>query len=351
MANRHFIIAAGGTGGHLFPAQALMEHMIEQGESPLLVHDSRARKFFNGTLNDVPKKQLLDFKDGFIIFRVFYLLINILIVLFTMLKNRPLAVISFGGYTAFPTLTAAYLLRVPIILHESNAVLGKVNRWFLPMAQSLAISIPNTLGVKYNDKVQYIGIPVRKELKIQKEVNNSDYKTILVIGGSQGASFISTIIPEALKQLPTKVQAGLQIYQQVREELLINTTKSYQGFAGKFILSAFFDDMAQLYQQSDLVIARSGASTIAELSYFQKPAILIPLPSAMDNHQHYNALFLAVQKGAILLPQAECSKEILADRIAGILNADADVNYLDITDKSTEKLFELCVKNFKKYTL
>lgn len=337
------IIAAGGTGGHIFPAQALADYMVEKGIQPLLIHDKKAEQFLAGAFISIPKQCLRSNKRGFIS-RIFNIIIDIFAVLCSMIRHQPQAVISFGGYPTFPTLVAACILRVPIFLHEQNAVLGRVNRWFLPFAKRLLTSMHSMQNInsKYLNKIEHVGMLIRQELKVTSPKKTSGL-TIMIIGGSQGTSFFSKVIPQALSRLTSELQSQIHVYHQARSEMVEYTKDAYANFQGTFELNHFFNNMGEIYQQSDLVVARSGASTIEELIYFQKPAILIPLPTSQDNHQYYNAKILADQGGAVLLQQHDCSIEALATHIEQMLRSLPISPYKAHSQDSTAKLFEVCV--------
>jgi len=327
------VIAAGGTGGHIFPAQAMSEYIINKRiYSPTFVTDTRGSAFF--TLSH----PLL--KNGLVIPTIRFSLRNIfrlpldlarfaasvvkLAVNFWMLN--PVAVIGFGGYASFPALLSAVALRIPIILHESNAVMGRTNRMFMPFASTVMLSFPNTRGIspRFMHKVKITGTPVRSSISdISKQPNPPhDGLKILVIGGSQGAKTVSESVPLAISQLSTSLRDKLTVWQQVREEYLDKSEKIYKKALSNFMTATFFpdtpgskDSISDLMQQADLVIARAGASTISEIMTLGKASILIPFAAAKDNHQYYNALNLVENEAALMVEEG---KNIVSDLTAAI---------------------------------
>ncbi len=227
-------------------------------------------------------------------------------------RNQIDLVVSFGGYASFPTTLAAIVLRRKLVIHEQNSVLGRVNRMFLSYADLIATSFLNTIYLpeKYRSKVFNSGMIIRPDFKLSKKLkrNNGLYR-IFIIGGSQGATIFSSVIPEAIQNLDRKLRQKIYITQQARIEFVEQTAKEYSTMdLGGYQVAPFFDDAIIHIAEADLVIARAGASTIAELAYNKVPAILVPLPNSSDNHQYYNAVEVAKQHGAIVL----CQNKIMA---------------------------------------
>lgn len=320
-------IAAGGTGGHIFPAQALSDYLVELGHEVTLIHDKRAEKFLQGSFTKIKKHQILSSKTSAIplsrVISLVYLLISTLSLCLSFFKNKPDIVIGFGGYTSFPAMCAAQLLGVPIAIHEQNAVIGKVNKLFLPAAKVLAISIPNTIGIdkKFKAKELFTGNLIRKQINNQtiNKIHNETF-TIVVIGGSQGAKIFSDIIPLAVNTLPVEVQKKISLFLQARENTLDITKKALSTFAGKYKVESFFTDIESLYQSADIIISRAGASTIAEITHFKAPSILVPLPSSADNHQFYNALYLVSYGCSLLCEQNNFTANYLADELNRLIH-------------------------------
>jgi UDP-N-acetylglucosamine--N-acetylmuramyl-(pentapeptide) pyrophosphoryl-undecaprenol N-acetylglucosamine transferase len=219
-------------------------------------------------------------------------------------------VIGFGGYPAFPALLAARRDRIPTLIHEQNAVLGRVNRLMASRVDAIATAYSQVerLPAKAQDKVHLVGNPVREEVKALRDqpfppLTKDGIFRLLVIGGSQGASILSEVVPEGLALLPEHFRRRLQVTQQCREEDIETVRARYQALGIPADLATYMEDLPERLGWSHLVIARSGASTIAELTAAGRPAILVPLPSATDDHQTFNAREMARAGGARMIPQ------------------------------------------------
>jgi UDP-N-acetylglucosamine--N-acetylmuramyl-(pentapeptide) pyrophosphoryl-undecaprenol N-acetylglucosamine transferase len=320
---KKIIVAGGGTAGHLFPAIALGEELTKRGYQLHLITDIRCKKYLtpNITLTShilnfrLPPRGLLN-KLKFII----SLLLVILKSLLLLVKIKPSAIIGFGGYPTFPPLLVAILLNIPIIIYEQNCFIGKANRFFLRFAKKIALAYQETKNCDNinPDKIVMIGNIIRtsiKSLNVKNNFNNDIFR-IFVFGGSQSAKIFSNLIPQIIKillQLDPNIK--LHITQQAPLEDHYFIAKTYDELNISYKLGDFFDDMDQQYQNHQLVISRAGASTIAELSYIGFPAIFIPLPSASENHQFYNAKALEDSGAGWCFEQDKISPEKLADKI------------------------------------
>jgi UDP-N-acetylglucosamine--N-acetylmuramyl-(pentapeptide) pyrophosphoryl-undecaprenol N-acetylglucosamine transferase len=313
MITRHFVLAAGGTGGHMIPAHALGAELLRRGHRVALVTDERGQRFpglFDGVQTHVLPAGRLD--GG--ITRWFGAGRDIL-----QGRERarrlyeafmPTAVIGFGGYPALPSLLAALSMKIPTVIHEQNAVLGRTNRFLAGRVDAIATAYPEVerLKPRYADKVNLIGNPVRDEIRLLRDM---PYPTllpdgifrILVTGGSQGASVLSDVVPEGLGLLPLTFRRRMQVTQQCRPEDIEAVRQRYAALGIPADLSTYINDMPARLGWSHLVIARSGASTIAELTCVGRPAILIPYPSATDDHQTANAHEMVRAGGARAIQQ------------------------------------------------
>ncbi|WP_039455910.1 undecaprenyldiphospho-muramoylpentapeptide beta-N-acetylglucosaminyltransferase [Candidatus Jidaibacter acanthamoebae] len=362
MNNNTIIIATGGTGGHIFPAQALSDKLVKENFNPVLICDNRANKFLYGSFQSVKKFQISSSNlSGGIISKLqglSLLLINILKVIFIYLKIKPGCVVGFGGYPALPSIVAAIILNIPIIMYEPNAVLGRVNKWFLRYAKVLALFMPNTTKIaeKHKKKVEVVGDLVRDELLKQAEqerIKNKKF-TLLIFGGSQGAQVFSEVIPEAVKLLPPLLRKKLLIIQQARPNLVEQTIEAYKKIEVEAVIKPFFENIGELYLKADLVICRSGASTISELINFKLPAILVPFPHATDNHQYYNALYLVENATARLITQDKFKSIVLAEQLEELIESSIKLKKLKTaydkmkTTNGTQKLFSIVRKHMKK---
>ncbi len=238
---------------------------------------------------------------------------------------RPDAVVGFGGYPAFPALLAASALDIPTILHEQNAVLGRVNRLLAGSAEAIATSYPEVDRLKpaYQSKVELVGNPVRQSVARLgtmpfPEFDETAPLKILVTGGSQGATVLGQVVPDALGMLPPKLRHRLQVVQQCRPDDIETVRNRYAALNIPAELLTYIEDMPERIGEAHLVLARAGASTIAELTAAGRPAILVPLPIATDDHQTANAREMAKAGGARMIPQSEFTPELLARQIEAI---------------------------------
>lgn len=335
----HIFLTAGGTAGHVFPALALAELLSSKGYIPHLITDTRGaciqKPFVSLAIHRMP---LSGMGQGGILRKAlcfFGLGVGFLQSLFWILKFRPQAVIGFGGYPALAPMCAAVILGRQTLIHEQNAVLGRVNRWLAPCIQKIAVSFPHTHGLpkRQPGRVKLTGMPIRdavgalRGVRYQPPESNGILR-ILVLGGSQGAKVFSDIIPAAIARLPLDFLGRLHIIQQCRWEDLKRVGEVYTSLKPyKTELSSFFEDVAQRLAATHLVIARSGASTCAELMISGRPALFIPFPRAMDDHQTMNACRIADMGAAWHLPQKELTEEGLAAMIADLFSAPAALLY------------------------
>jgi len=317
------ILAAGGTGGHFFPAIALAEELEKSGHDIHLFTDLRCEKYITKDLPVIPHIANLHIKlSGLLnkIKSIYQLLSACAKAIILFLKLKPSVVVGFGGYPSFPALLAASFLKVPIIIHEQNCFLGKSNRIFAKNAQHIALSYKetNNISKELEDKIIYTGDIIRKSIRDlpQKESFDSEIFNLFIVGGSQGALIFSNLIPktiEILKQLNPNLQ--IKITQQVSEPNKAELAKKYSSFGIKSELQSFFHNINDIYKATDLVIARSGASTIAELTTIGLPAIFIPLPHAMEDHQTFNAMALVNEDASWCYDQKDVTPEILANKL------------------------------------
>ena len=319
------VLAAGGTGGHMFPALAVAEVLKTRGIEPVLVTDGRGERYSAGF--EGMEKHILpaaNVSRGKISGAV-NLMRATLAARKLFADMRPVAAMGLGGYATLPALIAARLRRIPTCIHEQNAVLGRVNRLAAGFIDRIAVSFPDTqrLDGKYGAKVVVTGNPVRAEVVA---LAGSAYETpaaggrmrLLVLGGSQGATVLSDVVPPALAGLPEAIRARLAVTQQCRPEDIEAVRAIYAKAGVAAELAPFFSDVAARLVACDLVIARAGASTISELEVTGRPSILVPLPGAMDDHQTANAASLAGAGGAWLMAQPGFTADALARRIEAL---------------------------------
>ena len=293
-------LAAGGTGGHLFPAQALAEELVRRGYITILLSDSRARTYGKDfpaiEIVDLPSSTLTIRKPWKLPFQAFKLWRGMRKARALLGRNRPKAIIGFGGYPSFPPLLTAAKLGIPSAIHEQNAVMGRANRAMAKKVDVIASSFPEIahLPPKLSGKVVFTGNPVRAAVL---EAAKASYTPpgaketfeLLVFGGSQGARFFSGMMPKVLAELPEAVRKRLHVTQQARPEDMDKLRHDLNRLGIDATVESFFDDMPQRMARAHLVMARSGASSVAELAVIGRPAILVPLPHALDNDQLMNA--------------------------------------------------------------
>ncbi len=320
---KRMIVAGGGTAGHLFPAITLGEELIKRGYKLYLITDVRCKKYLTEDLKLIP--YIINFRlppEGlFNKLKLFVSLLEITIkMLLLLIKIRPYAIIGFGGYPTFPPLLAAVFLRIPIIIYEQNCSIGKANRLFLQYARKVALTYEETKNYNIidNNKKLVIGNIVReniKNLKVKSNFNNNPFR-IFIFGGSQKAKIFSTLVPEAIQILVhSNPNINLYITQQAPSEDHDNISKIYNELKIPYKLADFFHDMDKQYVNQELAISRAGASTISELCSVGLPAILIPLSSAAENHQFYNAKALEDSGAGWCFEQNKITADKLANKI------------------------------------
>ncbi|MCF8707532.1 undecaprenyldiphospho-muramoylpentapeptide beta-N-acetylglucosaminyltransferase [Rhizorhapis sp. SPR117] len=323
--SRHYVLAAGGTGGHMIPAHAVAVELMERGHHVALVTDERGAKipgiFDRGQTHIIPAgrmaggpvgwlKGLRNIKAGRDMARRLYE------------TFEPSVVVGFGGYPALPALLAALKENIPTVVHEQNAVLGRVNRLLARRVNAIATAYPDVerLADKFMDKVHLVGNPVREAvLALRDEAfptfNEDSVFRLLVTGGSQGASILSSVVPEGLGLLPIALRRRLQVTQQCRVEDIEKVRERYAELEIPADLATYLPDLPERLGWSHLVVARAGASTIAELTAAGRPAILVPLPSAMDDHQTVNVREMVASGGARSIPQSKFTPVELAKQM------------------------------------
>ncbi len=310
---RHFVLAAGGTGGHMMPAHALAQELLARGHQVALITDERGAKIpdlFDGVQTHVMPagritKNPLSWPRGAVA-----ILRGRSLALGLYNSFRPSVVVGFGGYPAFPAILAATGVKIPTVVHEQNAVLGRVNRLVANRVNAIATAYPDVqrIAEKNKRKVHLVGNPVRSEILELRDqpfppIDGEGVFRVLVTGGSQGASILSRLVPDGLAMLPLALRRRLQVTQQCRAEDIEAVRAQYAGHGIPADLATYIGDMPDKLAWTHLVIGRAGASTIAELTAAGRPAILIPLPSATDDHQSFNVKEMVAAGGARSIAQ------------------------------------------------
>jgi UDP-N-acetylglucosamine--N-acetylmuramyl-(pentapeptide) pyrophosphoryl-undecaprenol N-acetylglucosamine transferase len=325
------VIAAGGTGGHLFPAEALALELIGRGQRIVLMTDARSGALKSPVFYD--REQFVLSGAGIAgrgLLRggqaLAALAAGVLQARRHLARLDAAMVVGFGGYPSLPPVLGSRLLRRRplVLLHEQNAVLGRANRALARHADLLALSFPHTALVPAGTPTQFTGNPVRGEIAATSYVPPTEDGPLrlLVLGGSLGARVLSDVVPAALAALPARLRARLSVMQQCRAEDLDRVRAAYADAAIAVELSTFFADVAGLLAGAHLVIARAGASTVAELAVVGRPAILVPLPGAIDDHQTANARALEEAGGGWIMPQPGFTPAALTERLLALLATD-----------------------------
>ena len=318
------LVAAGGTGGHLFPAEALAVALMQRGVTVDLVTDERASRYgdFPGRLTHiVPSATFAGTNPVRLAGAAIKLCRGAITSLGLMKRLRPAAVVGFGGYPTLPPLFAAGMRKVPAVIHEANGVLGRANKLLGRRVQAIATGFSGLLAhdPRLGPKVTHTGNPIRS---VVIEAAKTPYPDatgelrILVFGGSQGARVMADVVPAAIELVPMALRARLSVTQQARDEDMARVQAAYKRFGLAAEIQPFFRDLPARIAASHLVISRSGASTVAELAAIGRPAILVPLPHALDQDQRANAAILERAGGAILMDQVRFTSGNVAAEIA-----------------------------------
>jgi UDP-N-acetylglucosamine--N-acetylmuramyl-(pentapeptide) pyrophosphoryl-undecaprenol N-acetylglucosamine transferase len=327
MAAPLLVIAAGGTGGHMFPAQALAEAMVRKGWRVKLSTDARGARYAGGfpAVVKIDKVGSATPARGGAAAKAaapFVIAGGVAAALAGMVRDRPAVVAGFGGYPSIPALSAATLLRIPRMIHEQNGVLGRVNEVFARRVDAVACGTwPTTLpeGVEGI----HTGNPVRAAVMKREAagyIMPGDYPmSLVVIGGSQGARILSDVVPEAVALLPGELRRNLRVAQQAREEDVARVTAAYAEHGITAEVATFFEDIPRRFTEAQLIISRSGASSVADIAVIGRPSILIPYAAATADHQTANARALVDADAAILIPEKRLDPPTLAEQIGLIL--------------------------------
>ena len=319
------VLSAGGTGGHLFPAQALAGELVRRGKEIVVMTDSRGHSYtdaFPGArIEIVPSAAFSDRSLLGIVSAPFEIAAGIALSLWKLSRLRPTAVIGFGGYPSVPVMVAACLARYPTAILAPDAVLGRANRLVANYVRAIAANFPLVRFVPKNmAKIVYTGNPLRPEVIA---LAGAPYDTpkpdgplrLLVFGGSQGARVFRERVPPAIELLPAEIRSRLDIVQQCRPEDMEAVRAVYAKMGVNAVLAPFFRDLPERMAWAHLVIARSGAGTVSELAVIGRPAILVPLPHALDDNQTPNADALADAGGGWRVAQ----KDLTPQKLAGMI--------------------------------
>jgi len=321
MTERPILLAAGGTGGHLFPAAALASALIKRGAAVELATDDRARKYGQ----DFPARAVHAFPSATTTGAgalskaqaAATLAAGVAVALMKLTRIHPRAVVGFGGYPTVPPLFAASLLKVPTVLHEQNAVMGRANRFLSGRATVIALGFPERegAGARLKSKTRLTGNPVRPAVLAAAATPYPEpgrRLNLLITGGSQGARVMADVAPEALAFLPAAERQRIRLTLQARGEDKARVAAACARLNFPVEIAEFFPDLPARIAAAHLVVARAGASTVSELAVIGRPSVLVPYPHALDQDQAANAAALAAAGGAIVVPQPEFTPERLA---------------------------------------
>lgn len=325
-SSKKIMMMAGGTGGHVMPALAVARYLQNEGNA---IHWLGTHQGFEARLvpsygfpisyiniQGLRRTNLLSWLLA--PWRIGKAILQSMVVL---LREKPHVVVSMGGYVAGPGALAAWLLRLPIVVHEQNAVAGWTNRHLSRFAKKIMVAFPHVFANKPK-KVIYTGNPVRQEILSvplpQERLGDKQEVNVLILGGSQGAKILNETVPKALGSILENKRP--QVWHQTGKHQLEATKAAYDALKVKATVSDFIEDMAKAYAWADIVICRSGALTVSELANVGVCSILIPFPFAVDDHQTYNAKYLSDVKAAFLLPQSELSEQSLKNLLEELIN-------------------------------
>ena len=345
------ILTAGGTGGHVFPAESLAEELSARGYELALITDSRGKDNYHGKLGEIKNYSVLagalvGKSKWFKIKSLFKTGIGTLQAMLILLRRKPVCVVGFGGYASFPCCMAAILLRKKLVIHEQNSVMSRTNRILSRFATLVAKSFDNTKYIPSGKPQILTGMPIRQNIA---ELNKREYKAtnpqnkfqLLVIGGSQGAKIFGEVIPAAVKKLPEQIQEKICLFHQCRKEDVAQIQSEYEGSKIEVTVSHFFENMSELYSRTSLIISRAGASSMAEITAAKLPAIIVPLPTAADDHQTTNALPLKEHNAGYVIAQNDFNADDLCSLLQKLITDEQalktlseNVNKLSIINAS-----------------
>lgn len=322
---RHYILAAGGTGGHMLPAYALGAELLARGHRVALVSDARGVTIPGApegmTVHVLPAGRVTGGPVGWV--KAALAIRKGRAEAMELIRDfNPSAVVGFGGYPSLPSLLAARSLKVPTLIHEQNAILGRVNRLMASRVDAIATAykVMGRIPPRAAAKVHLVGNPVRDEIVTLRAegyppLDGDGIFRLLVIGGSLGASVLSEVVPAAVAMLPPALLSRLQVVQQCREDDLAAVRARYADLGVAADCARYINDIPDRLRWAHLVIARAGASTVAELACAGRPAIFVPYPAAMDNHQSFNVRDMVAAGGARSIAEASFTAPELAKQI------------------------------------
>ena len=335
------LIATGGTGGHIFPSLSLATFLSSKYNLQI-VSDRRGHKFLPENINT--KVKIIDsgtiFKKNILLafLGILKIISAFIISIYYLIFSRPKLIIGMGGYSSFPICVAGFILRIPIIIYENNLIIGRANKFLLPIVKKIMLSTDKVKGIgpKYENKIFVSGYILKESIlnsiNLKKQLAPKDELSLLIMGGSQSAKIFGEILPLEITKC-FKKGAKFKIYQQCLEDQIPQIKKIYEQSNINFQLFSFSKNMVEYYKKSDVAITRSGASSLAELTNLRIPFIAIPLPSAADNHQFINAKYFE-KKGYCFLLEEKFISDKLNKILIDLYNNEKKLQ--SIKDKMTE---------------
>ena len=325
--NKKIIFTSGGTGGHILPAINMMKYFSNKGYDVLLVTDSRGKNF----IKNYPKyrsyivKADTPINKNFIklFLSLFVILFSIIHSIIILIKEKPRLIFGFGGYVSFPISFASKLFNIPLVIYENNVVLGKANRYLLPITKKIFLAKEHLINLpkKYDNKICKVGYILNESIinySFERKNLEKKFFSILVLGGSQGAEIFGTVIPEVVKMIKEEGYE-IEISQQCIEFQKKTIAEFYQKNNIKNNVFEFKENIMELISFTDLAISRCGASTMAELAYTSTPFIAVPIPNSIDNHQYLNGKYYENQGNCWLLEQKNFNSNNLFKLIIKII--------------------------------
>ena len=313
--NTKILIAAGGTGGHIYPALSIINQI--KVNNFIVITDQRGENYFNNFFSNKkinhkifvhkvssPSSKILIIK----LKSLYQLLISLFKTIFLIISNKPEIIVGFGGYPSVAPIIAAKLFKIPSIIHEQNAIVGRANKFLGKISNLLALSFFETKHTENNQNLIFTGNPTREEFSYLKKLSYSIPKEtqkfqILIVGGSLGANFFSKQVTNILCSLPRKLREKIYIIQQVRKEDINSVKQLYHDNQIDCEIESFFDNIFEKFKKAHFIITRSGGSSVAEILTSSRPVIFIPLPNSMDNHQLENTKLITQSGGGWALNQ------------------------------------------------
>ncbi|PPR77721.1 MAG: UDP-N-acetylglucosamine--N-acetylmuramyl-(pentapeptide) pyrophosphoryl-undecaprenol N-acetylglucosamine transferase [Alphaproteobacteria bacterium MarineAlpha2_Bin1] len=345
------IIATGGTGGHVFPALAVADELISRGVKPIFLSDKRGEKYIKKVQNiDIIILPIKNFQSMNIFQNIknFYLLLfSIIKSVYILLKIKPSLVLGFGGIASLPSLLVAYYFRIPTVIHEQNAIMGRANKFLSKFAKVILLSFDQTLNIpkKIDNRSFVVGNPVRSSfIKDRKYTipNKGEKINILILGGSQGAKLFSDVIPKVLSKFPNDIKDRIKITHQCRHTDVERVNRYYQESSINNDTRGFICDIADVLINSHLVISRAGASSLSEILVTNIPSIIIPFKYSKDNHQSLNAKKLT-NAGASWLIEEDNVVDVKLSKLL-----DQIFSSLDVLSKNSTNAYKISKPNAAK---